>query len=381
MTEELIKIGGGAFATIYYSKDNISKVVKVYEKDSKEEACREIEILTHIKNNRKDYKLKMKEIYGFSPPSNLITIKGYDAEDEDNINIYFKRYSTNIESLYKNYWLKYKENIPKCVVRYIALCCMNGLQELKFNGIIHGDLKPDNIMISLCGKNGKLMDEKNIIKWIYKVGNTARSVNDTDTFGAMKIKIIDFNKSQFIGSILKSLSIQTIYYMPPEIIVGDRNYTHATDIWAIGCIIYEILTGEILFDVYNKNTLDREERWAKENEEESIDSDSGDYGYEGSSQDAEEKLINLALLHLYSRYMGDIDLSKDNIKGIFLNEYFINGKLLGGGNMTLRKLEGPFLWNNIDEYFKTLFNRIFIYNYSERLSIEEYFTHFNRQCL
>ncbi len=168
--------------------------------------------------------------------------------------------------------------------------------------------------------------------------------------------------------------------MPPEIITGDRNYTHAVDMWAIGCIIYEILTGDILFDVYNKNSLDKEKRWEEQNKdtetEETEDGSESECGCDG-----EEKLINLALLHLYSRYMGDIDLSKDNIKGIFLSEYFINNKLVGYGNMSLRKAEGPFLWANIDEYFKTLFNRIFNYNYNDRLSIEEYFTHFNRQCL
>lgn len=375
MTEELIKIGGGVFATVYYSKDDANKAIKVYTEESKEEACREIEVLTHIKNNRKNYKSKMKEIYGFTPPSNIITIKGYDAGDENSINIYFKRYPTNLEKLYKAYWLKYKENIPKSVVKYITLCCMNGLQELKFNNVIHGDLKPDNIMISVQGKSGKSLDEKNIVKWIYNIDS--KKYSELDMFKVMKIKIIDFNKSQFIGSILKSLNIQTIYYMPPEIITGDRNYTYSVDMWAIGCIIYEILTGDILFDVYNKNSLNKEERWedSELESDESCDSNS-EYG-----SDSEERIINLALLHLYSRYMGDIDLSKDNIKGIFIDEYFINNKLVGSGNMTLRKAEGPFLWANVDEYFKTLFNRIFNYNYNDRLSIEEYFTHFNRQCL
>jgi serine/threonine protein kinase len=358
------KIGGGAFASIYLVEGDSSKVVKVYTEESKEEACVEIETLTIIKNNRKSFKDKFSKIYGFMPKSNIITIKGWDDDDENNIQVYFKKYDMNLEELYKKYYLKYKDSIPKNVVKYITMCCMNGLQELKHSGLVHGDLKPDNIMIKInLGKKKNV----NILKWIFDIGNKKESVDASQ----MIVKIIDFNKSQQNCHILKSLSIQTVYYMPPEIIVGDRKYNNSVDMWAMGCIIYEILTGDILFDLYNKNSIDKEERYLEEeNSKESSKESSNEY-YESK----EEHVNNIAILHLYSRYIGDIDLSKDNLKGIFLDDYFINNQLIGYGSV---KTTGGFSWANIDEYFKTLFIRIFNYNYNKRLSIEEYFTYFNR---
>ena len=44
---------------------------------------------------------------------------------------------------------------------------------------------------------------------------------------------------------------QTRYYRSPEVIL-QHNITLNSDIWWIGCLIYEILTGEMLFDVYDE---------------------------------------------------------------------------------------------------------------------------------
>lgn len=365
------KLGSGVFSSVFLVEGDSNKVVKVYSESSKEEACREIETLTIIKNNRKSFKENYKNLYGFTPKSNIITMKGWDASDENNIQIYFKKYTISLEDLYKKYYLKYKETISKDVIKYITNCLMNGLQELKHSGIIHGDLKPENIMLKLenteglknSGKNKKKVNDAGLlIQYIYKSVDINRLI----------VKIIDFNKSQFKQSVLKSLNIQTDYYMPPEIILGDRNYTEAVDMWAIGSIIYEILTGDVLFDICNKNSIKKEERYKIVDEivesEEVESADSGE-DYEDS------KFTNLCILHLYSRYIGDFDLSKDKLKGIFVDEYFVNGHLVGYGNV---KTDGGFSWANIDEYFKTLFIRIFNYNYNKRLSIEEYFTYFFR---
>jgi len=39
----------------------------------------------------------------------------------------------------------------------------------------------------------------------------------------------------------------TLYYMAPEIL-KEEGYTHTVDIWAIGAITYELLSGQPLFD-------------------------------------------------------------------------------------------------------------------------------------
>lgn len=41
--------------------------------------------------------------------------------------------------------------------------------------------------------------------------------------------------------------MSTRWYRAPELLIGDQNYGKAVDVWAIGCLYAEILTGEPLF--------------------------------------------------------------------------------------------------------------------------------------
>jgi cyclin-dependent kinase-like len=41
--------------------------------------------------------------------------------------------------------------------------------------------------------------------------------------------------------------VATRWYRAPELLVGDREYGKAVDIWAIGCIFSELLTSQPLF--------------------------------------------------------------------------------------------------------------------------------------
>jgi serine/threonine protein kinase len=46
--------------------------------------------------------------------------------------------------------------------------------------------------------------------------------------------------------LLLTHEVITLWYRPPEILLGG-NYNYSVDIWSMGCTIYEMLTGEVLF--------------------------------------------------------------------------------------------------------------------------------------
>jgi serine/threonine protein kinase len=68
-----------------------------------------------------------------------------------------------------------------------------------------------------------------------------------------KIKLSDFGLVlQYTGKRM-SYNIQTRYYRAPEVIMKST-YDYKCDVWSIGCTVYELLTGKMLFDP--KRSLD-----------------------------------------------------------------------------------------------------------------------------
>jgi serine/threonine protein kinase len=91
---------------------------------------------------------------------------------------------------------------------------LNGLVELHSRQIIHTDLKPENILLK---------------------GTTA--------------KIADFSTADWQYCCDPAI-VGTRHYRAPEVILG-LNLTTTCDIWAVGCILFELLTGDILFYPHN----------------------------------------------------------------------------------------------------------------------------------
>lgn len=54
---------------------------------------------------------------------------------------------------------------------------------------------------------------------------------------------------------INNKTVQSRYYRAPEVILG-LTYTEKIDLWSLGCTIYELLTGKILFDVENNDDID-----------------------------------------------------------------------------------------------------------------------------
>jgi serine/threonine-protein kinase len=89
-------------------------------------------------------------------------------------------------------------------------------------GIVHRDIKPENIF--LCESD------------------------DGDVF----VKVLDFGIAKVNDGVSTSTRtgavMGTAYYMSPEQIVGSKGVDHRTDIWALGVVAYEMLTGVRPFD-------------------------------------------------------------------------------------------------------------------------------------
>ncbi|RLV90131.1 Protein kinase dsk1 [Spathaspora sp. JA1] len=91
----------------------------------------------------------------------------------------------------------------------------------------------------------------------YPVNNSTDSTQSTG-FGEISIKIADLGNATFVNHHFTN-QIQTRQYRSPEIILGYKKWGSSTDIWSIGCIIFELITGDFLFDPHDGKYFNRDE--------------------------------------------------------------------------------------------------------------------------
>ncbi|KAA8564315.1 hypothetical protein EYC84_011259 [Monilinia fructicola] len=171
---------------------------------------------------------------------------------------------------------KGSRRLEASVARYVCLQAVNGLDYIHHTGIIHGDFTPANILLQFANIDEWTVEEiyerlgppqKQEILRAATVGNVTESsfpdyavvaidMNDVDPqWISDKIIIIDFGISFLQES--PSFDIGTPKsYCAPEFLFGYHR-SMASDIWALGCTIFEIRTGARLFKY--KGTPKRDE--------------------------------------------------------------------------------------------------------------------------
>lgn len=116
------------------------------------------------------------------------------------------------------------------VIQFYTLQMLKGLAYLHQSGVVHHDIKPENI----------LLDHNGVLKFI-DFGTAqilSNEVSFTDSEETETILQSDTKKE-------KSFMSGTPMYMSPEIITGSFNYKNsAVDIWSLGCCIVEMATGK-----------------------------------------------------------------------------------------------------------------------------------------
>lgn len=107
------------------------------------------------------------------------------------------------------------------VTRFYSAEIISALEHLHSLGIVHRDLKPENI----------LLDER-------------MHIQITD-FGSAKIISREFCDEMDIGEIElngHNSFVGTAQYVSPEML-SDKSCSPSTDLWALGCIIYQMISG------------------------------------------------------------------------------------------------------------------------------------------
>ena len=198
--QEIIGVGG--MAVVYKAHDNVeNRTVAI--KILKDEFVTNEEFIRRFKN-------ESKAIAVLSHPN---IVKVYDVSFGDLIQYIVMEYIDGItlkEFIERQGSLKWKDAV------YFTVQILKGLQHAHDKGIVHRDVKPQNIMVLSDGT----------------------------------IKVADFGIARFARNEQRTITdkaIGSVHYISPEQARGEKTDEKA-DIYSVGVMLYEMLTGRLPFE-------------------------------------------------------------------------------------------------------------------------------------
>ena len=201
---ELLGVGG--MAVVYRAYDTIDdRMVAI--KILKDEFAGNSDFLRRFRN-------ESKAIAVLSHPN---IVKVYDVSFGDRIQYIVMEYVDGITL--KQYLDQQKETVPWKEALHFTTQILWALQHAHEKGIVHRDIKPQNIMLLQDGT----------------------------------IKVMDFGIARFARSETRTMTdkaIGSVHYIAPEQARGDVTDERA-DIYSVGVMLYEMLTGRLPFEADN----------------------------------------------------------------------------------------------------------------------------------
>lgn len=194
-------IGVGGMAVVYKAYDNVEdRTVAI--KILKEEFSKNEEFLRRFKNESKAISL-------LSQPN---IVKVFDVSFGDYIQYIVMEY---IDGITLKQYIEQQGSLPWKDAVHFIIQVLRALQHAHDRGIVHRDIKPQNIMVLRDGT----------------------------------IKVTDFGIARFARSEQKTITdkaIGSVHYISPEQARGEVTDEKA-DVYSVGVILYEMITGQLPF--------------------------------------------------------------------------------------------------------------------------------------
>ncbi|KAM3306008.1 putative serine/threonine-protein kinase isoform X1 [Capsicum chacoense] len=200
--QRLEKIGQGTYSSVYRARDvetgNMVALKKVkfdnFQPDSVRFMAREITILRKL-----DHQNIMKLL-------GIVTSRLSCC-----IYLVFEYMEHDLSGLLSCPDIKFTDSQIKCFMQQL----LSGLEHCHSQGIMHRDIKASNVLVNNEGI----------------------------------LKIADFGLANFLSARHKqplTSRVVTLWYRPPELLLGSTNYGLTVDLWSTGCVFAELFFGRPL---------------------------------------------------------------------------------------------------------------------------------------
>ena len=252
-------VGEGAYGKVYLARESVNSphssitgaryVVKrnIVEKEVDWAAnLREPDILLRLRGHPNIVKLE-RVIYGKPFESGRMSPTKEDYKD-DKLHFVMEMGDLDLRDLIQN--ANERKETSYEDIKPIVVDVLLALEYMHHNQILHRDIKPGNILIFLKSRGSSRPSD---------ALDSSTLNNDPDS--SVTAKLCDFGLSKFYTKQEpQTPRMVTAWYRSPEIAMGAVNYDYKVDVWSLGCVIYEMLTGSALVVVSrdeNKRVLEQ----------------------------------------------------------------------------------------------------------------------------
>ncbi|KAM9856074.1 cyclin-dependent kinase 16 [Aulostomus maculatus] len=196
---KLDKLGEGTYATVYKGRSKLTenlvalKEIRLeHEEGAPCTAIREVSLLKDLKH------------------ANIVTLHDI-IHTQKSLTLVFEYLDKDL----KQYLDDCGNTIHVHNVKLFLFQLLRGLSYCHRRKVLHRDLKPQNLLINERGE----------------------------------LKLADFGlaRAKSIPTKTYSNEVVTLWYRPPDILLGSTDYSTHIDMWGVGCIFYEMATGRPLF--------------------------------------------------------------------------------------------------------------------------------------
>lgn len=192
---KLDQLGEGSYATVFKGYSNLTnQVVALKEIRLQEEegapftAIREASLLKELKH------------------TNIVTLHDI-VHTRSTLTFVFEYVHTDLSQ----YMERHSGGLDNHNIRLFMFQLLRGLSYCHKRRILHRDVKPQNLLISEIGE----------------------------------LKLADFGlaRAKSVPSHTYSHEVVTLWYRPPDVLLGSTEYSTSLDMWGVGCILIEMVTG------------------------------------------------------------------------------------------------------------------------------------------
>ncbi|CCF58986.1 hypothetical protein KAFR_0F03900 [Kazachstania africana CBS 2517] len=209
-------IGEGAYGTVcsaIHKPSNIKVAIKKIQPFSKNlfvtRTLREVKLLRYFHNHENVISI-------------LDKVRPISIEKMNNVYLVQELMETDLQKIINNSATGLGSTLTDDHIQYFTYQILRALKSIHSAKVIHRDLKPSNLLLN---------------------SNCDLKVCD---FGLARCLASSSDSRETLVGIMTEY-VATRWYRAPEIMLSFQEYTTAMDIWSVGCILAEMVSGKPLF--------------------------------------------------------------------------------------------------------------------------------------